>query len=423
MNNRLQRHFIYIISFFLLIFLSGRLIAQTTNIASLPGPEGSLCPNDRFTVPVMVTSIDQVDSLLLIIHYPSGTLTYGSEFQHNPQLNSNGIFTVTNTNDTTVSIKWVATTPQTLSNAKILEITFFTGSENGYLHFDSTASYFRNSTGNIETIWQGSLFSYFTPLSVVIEEIDATCPESCDANLAAYVTGGQRPYNFLWQGEASVFDSVVAGACGGINNLRVTDANGCVLDTNFNVNVLPASQIEMVTDPDTVYLQNPVIHFSFTGDQDIVDWLWDFGDGSQGSREQAPVHLYSSAANPGIDKFIAVLHIVNESGCTDTVSVSIPVAEANLFIPNVFTPNNGDQINNFFKIAKNENDQKIPIDQEFIRMELVVFDRWGRKVYDNHDYRNDWDGDNLPQGTYYYRLDTFGYFKDESYKGAVSIIR
>ena len=56
-------------------------------------------------------------------------------------------------------------------------------------------------------------------------------------------------------------------------------------------------------------------------------------------------------------------------------------------------------------------------------MELLVFDRWGRKVYDDNDYSNDWDGDNLPEGTYYYRLNTYGYYKNESFKGAVTILR
>jgi hypothetical protein len=58
-----------------------------------------------------------------------------------------------------------------------------------------------------------------------------------------------------------------------------------------------------------------------------------------------------------------------------------------------------------------------------MRLELVVLDRWGRKVYDNDNYKNDWDGGNLPDGTYYYRLNTYGYFRDETYRGAVTILR
>lgn len=403
------------------LFVLPRVSAQ--NSTFIPEPGGNVCPVSRFFAPIMVDSIANVDSLLLVLHYSSNTLTYVSERQRHPLLRDNGVFAVTSPNDTTVIVKWVANTPQTIIDDKIIELEFLTGNQAGTINFDENESYFRNAQGNITTNFDGASLNFFEPLSVVLEEIDATCPNSCDANVAAYVTGGTRPYQFLWQGESSVFDSVYAGACGGINNLLVTDANQCVLDTNFTVSELTASEVEMVTDPDTVYMQNPVINFSFTGDPGIVDWLWEFGDGTIASREQAPIHVYSSAANPDIENYTAVLQIVNESGCVDTVSLVIPISEAELFIPNVFTPNDGDQINNYFKIAKNQNERKIPIDSEFIRMELVVLDRWGRKVYDNGNYKNDWDGDNLPEGTYYYRLNTFGYFKDESYKGAVTILR
>ncbi len=398
--------------------------AFAQNITSIPGPGQQVCSGDQFVAPVMVTSIENVDSLFLTVRYNPTTLQYLSERQHNPLLQAAGFFTVQNPNDSTVTIKWVsADNPQTIVNDKLLELVFRVMKNSGSIGFNEEASWFRNSSGDIATEYTSTGISLFPLLSVTLEEIDATCPNECDANIAAFVTGGAKPYTFLWQGNPSIFDSVFTGACGGVNNLNVTDANGCVLDTNFTVSVLEASEIELVTTPDTVYLQNPVIHFSFTGDQDVVNWFWDFGDGSQGSTEQSPVHLYNTASNPEIERYIAVLNVVSQSGCVDTASVSIPISEVNLFIPNVFTPGPDDQINNYFKIAKQENDQKIPIDQEYIRMELVVLDRWGRKVYDNSNYRNDWDGGNLPEGTYYYRLNTYGYFKNESFKGAVTILR
>lgn len=408
---------LFIISF--LVF--SRLSAQ--NSTFIPEPGETLCIDGQFVAPIMVDSIANVDSLFLMLHYPSATLTFSAERQRHPLLRDNGVFTVNSPNDSTVTIKWVANTPQTIINDKLIELLFITRSQPGNITFDADSSYFRNAGGNIPTVFDGASISFFNPLSVMIEEIDATCPNVCEANVAAYVTGGTRPYDFKWQGESSVFDSVYAGACGGINNLLVTDANGCKLDTTFTISELTSSEVEMITDPDTVYMQNPVINFSFSGDPGIVDWVWDFGDGSLPSREQAPIHVYGSAANPNIEAYTAILQIVNESGCTDTVSVVIPISEAELFIPNVFLPTSANEKNKYFKIAKIQNENKIIIDTEFIRMELVVLDRWGRKVYENGNYKNDWDGDNLPEGTYYYRLNTFGYFKDESYKGAITILR
>lgn len=409
----------YIISS-VLILLSNQILSQNT--VGFSGLNETLCPNDEVALPLVATSVTDVDSLLIVINYTPQSLIFGSERLKHPLLNANGVFTVTNPNNSTVIIKWVSRTPQTLINAQILELVFFTGSTSGEIGFDTEASYFRNSSGDIPTDWQSSSVNFYTPMSLVIEEIDATCPGVCEANVAAFVTGGTRPYIYRWQGQISQFDSIVAGACAGALMLEVTDANNCVADSIFMVSELEGSEIKIETDPDTVYMQNPVVRFSFTGDQGVVDWIWYFGDGSQPSREQSPTHLYSSAANPNNKFFTAVLSVVNSSGCNITDSISLPISELPIFIPNVFTP--GGATNAYFKIAKMiDGSQKVPIENEYIRMELTVLDRWGRKVYHNSNYRNNWDGDNLPEGTYFYRLDTYGYFRDETHKGSVTILR
>ncbi len=54
----------------------------------------------------------------------------------------------------------------------------------------------------------------------------------------------------------------------------------------------------------------------------------------------------------------------------------------------------------------------IPCTQNFPNNELIVFNRWGDKVFSIVGYQNDWEGtyngNDLPAGTYYYifKLDT-----------------
>ena len=62
---------------------------------------------------------------------------------------------------------------------------------------------------------------------------------------------------------------------------------------------------------------------------------------------------------------------------------------------NIFTPN-GDGYNDFLMI---KNIKFYPGN------EIHVFNRWGNKVFSQTNYANDWDGDGLPAGTYYYILD------------------
>jgi len=66
--------------------------------------------------------------------------------------------------------------------------------------------------------------------------------------------------------------------------------------------------------------------------------------------------------------------------------------------PNIFTPN-GDGTNDLFIISN--------LDQ-YINPHLIVYNRWGRVVYENTNYQNDWDGthhksgNDLSEGVYYF---------------------
>jgi hypothetical protein len=60
-------------------------------------------------------------------------------------------------------------------------------------------------------------------------------------------------------------------------------------------------------------------------------------------------------------------------------------------IPNVFSPN-GDGLNDFF-IIRNL--------QLYNFRPLVIYNRWGKVVYQNNQYNNDWDGMGVPDGVYY----------------------
>ena len=61
-------------------------------------------------------------------------------------------------------------------------------------------------------------------------------------------------------------------------------------------------------------------------------------------------------------------------------------------LPNIFTPN-GDTYNDNFRI-RNLADGST----------LVIVNRWGQKVYESSNYQNDWNGDDLPEGIYFYNL-------------------
>lgn len=77
-----------------------------------------------------------------------------------------------------------------------------------------------------------------------------------------------------------------------------------------------------------------------------------------------------------------------------TFLVQNPYVPNGIVLPTIFTPN-GDGKNDTFFIKDLE---------YYPGAQLSVFNRWGNEVYRSNDYKNEWDGANLSEGTYYYTL-------------------
>ncbi|GAL86085.1 hypothetical protein MYP_3314 [Sporocytophaga myxococcoides] len=100
---------------------------------------------------------------------------------------------------------------------------------------------------------------------------------------------------------------------------------------------------------------------------------------------------------------------LNKNNCQSIDTINIIVLEpAKLFIPNLITPNK-DKSNEFFVLDYNDD------------IEFSVYNRWGSEVFYSENYHNNWNGDDLPDGVYFYKvLDRTGCL---NVKGWVEIIR
>ena len=96
--------------------------------------------------------------------------------------------------------------------------------------------------------------------------------------------------------------------------------------------------------------------------------------------------------------------------CTLTDTIRVQFLDCPGEVPNVFTPNND-----------GKNDRFIIPNIEFLSWHLAISNRWGKQVYEAEPYQNDWRGEGLPSGLYYYLL-TNRQIK-RRLKGWVQIIR
>lgn len=149
-----------------------------------------------------------------------------------------------------------------------------------------------------------------------------------------------------------------------------------------------------------------------------ITTYWNFANGTSSvttSSNLSPSMTYSLPGTYNVRMFVV------KGNCLDTAYKTIVVdIPSELTIPNVFTPN-GDGVNDLF-FLKSTNLEEISI---------LIYDRWGHKVYDLVSDKGNiaWDGKNqlgkeVADGTYFYLIKATG--KDGlSYdkKGTVSLYR
>jgi gliding motility-associated-like protein len=103
---------------------------------------------------------------------------------------------------------------------------------------------------------------------------------------------------------------------------------------------------------------------------------------------------------------------VNNCAARDSIQIELydQSCDCRITVPNAFSPN-GDGKNDLFKI---------PFITNLKENNVVVFNRWGKKVFEADNYANTWDGENLPSGTYFYVVSAPNF---KAMQGTVSIFR
>jgi len=101
---------------------------------------------------------------------------------------------------------------------------------------------------------------------------------------------------------------------------------------------------------------------------------------------------------------------VPSNDCIVQDSIVVAVIDCPGFAPNIITPNE-DRYNEFFVFENIENRN----------WSLKVFNKWGEQVYFSSHYENNWNGRDLAEGVYYYKLSSSTLKKEV--KGWVHLFR
>ncbi|WP_288370192.1 gliding motility-associated C-terminal domain-containing protein [uncultured Algoriphagus sp.] len=253
--------------------------------------------------------------------------------------------------------------------------------------------------------------------------LDVNCEQgSVTGHAWVSITGGKEPFTISWSsGEKNTREINYFQA--GVVEVTVTDATGCssnvsaVLDFPSQINQsgrldFQYRKLQITTEPE-VFIDEEIL-FESQISPEIIAWEWSFGDGVS-STEKDPIHVYQ---DPGTYEVKLTGYDIFGCSTNEVSSVQVITAEAQVVIPNAFTPN-GDGLNDTF----------IPKIKNINSFTLEIFNTWGEKMFfTNSPESKGWDGTYkgqlLPAGNYLYRITYTDQDSNQKEKtGGVTLIR
>jgi len=184
--------------------------------------------------------------------------------------------------------------------------------------------------------------------------------------------------SYLWSPGGETTPSITA--IPGAYQLTVWDTNSCDATADFLVSANDSISLAAVPPSDTIIegesLRIQLVHSSSST---VQNYVWSPAAGLNCS---TPI-CDRVVITPDDDITYTVI-ATDDIGCRDTIEIPITVdtlLEPLVYVPNAFTPN-GDGVNDAFLIYG----------QGFEDFHLLVFNRWGEKLFETHDRNAGWDG-------------------------------
>ncbi len=131
---------------------------------------------------------------------------------------------------------------------------------------------------------------------------------------------------------------------------------------------------------------------------------------------QNPTHVFNE-----VGTYDVMLKVTNQFGCVDSIMKQIIIEdEFVLYIPNAFTPNKPEGLNDVFMVKG----------MGFLSesFEMRIYDRWGELIYKTNDVYKGWDGSvkgggKAKQDVYVYKITVKDFkLKERIFTGHVTLL-
>lgn len=218
-----------------------------------------------------------------------------------------------------------------------------------------------------------------------LDPLTPFCFDQSSVELNAFVNGAT---SYQWEDGSTAQSHVVSEKIDKDYFVNI-NFNECVYQHKFHVEYLPKIDL----GADTVLCSGESVDL-------VVNYPFQSFQWSDGSLDS--IRHISDAGNYSVSSLTP--------HCIIKDSITVEFMDCPGFAPNIITPND-DDLNEYFVFEN----------IKYGTWSLAVYDRWGQRVYFSDHYRNDWNGDKLPNGYYYYKLDSPSLHKEV--KGWVNVVR
>lgn len=197
----------------------------------------------------------------------------------------------------------------------------------------------------------------------------------------------------------------------GTTTLVVTVNGDCANSTQDTIvisNFADNLSVSIIDSSSTCANTEFVLNSSASGGYPDYSYAWFFGTGSNSISNSSSL-TFTSPNTEGI--YTIAIQVMDSCGYTKTDYQLITVLPpCGIEIPNIITPN-GDGVNEAFIIKNIEHHPNTAVS---------IFDRWGKKVFESSNYNNEWKGEGVSDGTFFYVVDVPD---DKSYNGFITVFK
>lgn len=293
-------------------------------------------------------------------------------------------------------------------------ITSFTGVNNGTSPVTAIVTATPTANGCVGNPINHSITINPNPNAIAANNTFENCNLKNATLTIANASGGTAPYLYSVNNSTPSSSNLnFTNLSAGTYTLAVIDANGCSFTKTVSISNIPGPSADFTANQQN---GSDTLSVDFTNQSSYgnnITFYWNFGNGNLDTTTN--LNFSPNQTFYGTNTYTVTLIASNGiPGCNDTTSLLIYVdITPYIEVPNVFSPN-GDDTNEFFSVKY----------KGYKDLNMIIYNRWGNKLYETTNPAVGWDGNGASEGTYYYIV-TGKSIRDEPFetKGYLTLVK